>query len=119
MAILIAKGWLTGTRSSTAPPSQHSMARCPCPILPPPSPRRVPPPCRIRGRLRSSAALRRSGHGRFRPEPTSRRNDRRFGSGALRSFYDHHVVLVAGVPLEVSASQGDFVTHKLVAELER
>src|ERR1700687_2965168 len=39
--------------------------------------------------------------------------------GALRGLDDHHIVLVAGVPLQVIAAHADLVAHEFVAELER
>lgn len=34
----------------------------------------------------------------------------------MSGLYDDYIVLVAGVALQVSASQADFVAHKLLAE---
>jgi hypothetical protein len=40
-------------------------------------------------------------------------------SRAVRGLDHHHIVLVAGVPLQVIAAHADLVAHEFVAELER
>src|ERR1700737_1773237 len=40
-------------------------------------------------------------------------------SGALRCLDDHHIVVMAAMPLQTLAPHADLVAHEFIAELER